>query len=108
MNPRYSHDLNFGGSKAQLLLTAIKNGGIVKVSFDGSLIWVFTSRPKTIISDGVTMDAEEFLNKAARALNIAPDDVFELSDNQIRDIARKLTGITQATRDAAGVSDEKK
>lgn len=101
---------NVGGQKSYRLAQAVKSGqGIIKVSKDGSLIWIFQAPPHTITNDGYTLNADKFLEEAAELLQIKPDDVFKLSDEEIRNLARKIAGIAepQAPQFAQGDASEK-
>lgn len=99
---------NVGGQKAYRLAQAVRSGqGIIRISPDGSLIWIFQAPPSTLTDDGITLSAEKFLETAAELLQIKPDEVFKLSDNEIRSLARKITGIAepQAPQFAQGDTD---
>ena len=87
-----------GGEKARRLFHAVRKGGIVKVSPDGSLVWIWENRPPTIAGGGTIIDAREFARKAAEALQLPADDIYSLEDEEIRDIARRLAGIHQIGR----------
>lgn len=99
---------NTGGQKAYRLAQAVRSGqGIVKVSKDGALVWLFSAPPQTLLTDdGFILDAEEFLNAAAKLLQIEPEDVYRLTDEKIRFLARKIAGIEpQAPIVAKGDTD---
>lgn len=97
-----------GGEKARRLFHAVRKGGIVKVSPDGSLVWIFENTPSTIAGDGTIIDAREFARKAAEVLQLPADDIYSLGDEEIRDIARRLAGTHPiASHDARGAHNDK-
>ena len=109
MSREYREPPECGGQKAWRLWWATRKKGLVKVSFDGLLIWIMERRPSTLINDGFIIDAKEFLGRAAELLRIHPDDVFSLNDTQIRNVAREIAGIhPQAPVIAGGAEHEKK
>jgi hypothetical protein len=97
----YHEKPEFGGQKGHRLYYATRKGGIVKVSEDGSLVWVHEVKPSTLVRDGHIFDAQDFQYRAANALQIEPAQVFALDDDQIRDIARHLAGIEPLSLAAA-------
>jgi len=86
----------YGGEKARRLSHAARKSGILKVSPDGSHVWVFETRPSTLV-DGTIFPAREFVDLASEALGIQWQEVFSLDDEAIREIARRLAGITPAS-----------
>jgi hypothetical protein len=109
MNHTFTDYPTFGGEKARRLYHAIRKGGILKISFDGSYIWLFESPPSTIVHDGTIFDARDFRELASEALGIRPEDVYSLDDDEIRDIARRLAGITPTRlADAQEAAHDKK
>lgn len=83
-----------GGEKARRLYWACRKGGLVKISADGSLIWFWEVPPRTIHNDGSTyIEAKDFLKMAADTLGITEIQVFELEDESIRTVARRIAGI---------------
>lgn len=97
---------SFGGEKARRLFWATLKGGCIKISSNGKFIWVFESKSPLISNDGQVFDANDFVDRAAAALNIPKTEVFNLEDDRIRDLARQLSGITpESLDDASEASD---
>ncbi len=109
MSREYHEIPECGGEKGRRLYWATRKRGIVKVSPDGGMVWIFEHIPPTLIRDGFIIDAVEFLHRAAELLRMRPDDVFSLEDNQIRNVAREIAGIhPQAPVIAGGAENAEK
>lgn len=92
--PNIANNLpNYGGEKARRLYWATRKNGIVKVSYDGSLLWIWERKPEIPVSNGHIFEAKEFLNKAAKILEIQPEQVFTKEDDVLRRVARLVAGI---------------
>ena len=101
MNLPPAYTFNFAGEKTRRLYWCLFNDGLIKVSNDaGRLVWVFTRKPTAPIVDGITIPAERFY-KSAVALGYTLDQLFELSDDGFRELARTIAGIHATTSNAA-------
>lgn len=109
MSREYLYAPECGGEKARRLYWATRKRGIVKVSNDGGMVWIFEKVPPTLRRDGFIINAADFLERAAEILSIPPEDVFSLEDDQIRGVARTIAGITpQASIAASEAINDKK
>lgn len=106
MKREYLLTTECGGEKARRLYWATRKRGIVKVSNDGGMVWIFEKVPPTLRRDGFIINASEFLARAAEILRILPEDVFSLEDCQIREVARTIAGVTPKASTAASEADD--